>query len=453
MLSYYSTAQQHTYVVVAASSSSSSSPPSSELSLPSEYKAMVYGDTPHDPVREQWRRTTTLKRNHAWVQIHAAGLNPVDAKRVIGDKVPPTWTTVLGWYDRWHVSQKVVGYDFCGVLVQVNPTTHNNNHNQKNPSSSDYRPGDVVFGIMPATGRGGSVAEYAQVPLHQLCRAPTQTTTAIIPPQEWQQQIAALPLVGLTALQCLRPHIIKANNRPCRVLVLGASGGTGHIGTQIGPALGAAHVTAVCSAPNADFCRRHGADAVVPYDTQASPEHLVQALREHGPFDVVLDCVTSGDPIDRQWDYPRLIQTNNNNNNYDNNSGSTTDPPPPQPKLLSDDYVYRRLGGTFPDWVGAGWYRLTGLNCGRCCCWFWGHKNNRHNDERLFWIRMHQTSAELQQLATWMEQGKLRPHVEEVYDFTAPDVQRAMESLLGRRRRGKVVVQVAAARTDGRVSE
>jgi NADPH:quinone reductase-like Zn-dependent oxidoreductase len=50
-----------------------------------------------------------------------------------------------------------------------------------------------------------------------------------------------------------------------RVLINGASGGVGTFAVQIARALGASHITAVCSTPNVETARSLGADRVVDY--------------------------------------------------------------------------------------------------------------------------------------------------------------------------------------------
>ncbi len=87
----------------------------------------------------------------------------------------------------------------------------------------------------------------------------------------------------------------KAN---ARVLVIGASGGVGHLAVQIAKrGLGAALVVGVCSSRNEDFVRACGADAVVAYDR--TPIETI--AREHpewkGTFDLIFDTVG----IDTAW--------------------------------------------------------------------------------------------------------------------------------------------------------
>ncbi len=97
-------------------------------------------------------------------------------------------------------------------------------------------------------------------------------------------EAAGLPFAGLTALQGLRDRSgtpLKGARE--RVLVVGASGGVGHIGVQIARAAGAT-VVGVCSGRNAALVSSLGAHEVIDY-TKPDP------YRGQAPFDIVLDCV------------------------------------------------------------------------------------------------------------------------------------------------------------------
>lgn len=104
----------------------------------------------------------------------------------------------------------------------------------------------------------------------------------VIPDELDDVKAAALSFGGSTALHFLH-H--KANVQSGeRVLVLGASGQVGMAGVQIAKFFGA-HVTAVCSAKNADFVQKRGADVVIDY---AQTDPLVGAK-----YDVIMSCVSS----------------------------------------------------------------------------------------------------------------------------------------------------------------
>ena len=134
-----------------------------------------------------------------------------------------------------------------------------------------FQPGDEVIAMTPTT-QGGAYAEYLAVEAGMVALAPR---TLPLP------EAAALPLAGLTALQALRDH--GGVRTGTKLLVVGASGGVGHLAVQISKALGA-HVTAMSSTANLEFSRTLGADDALSYEEPAS-------FAGPGRFDVVLDAV------------------------------------------------------------------------------------------------------------------------------------------------------------------
>ena len=108
--------------------------------------------------------------------VACAGLNPVDAKGLVGDKLPE-WLSGVG---RSAIEGCVVGFDFSGTVVRA-------------PESSNFKPGDAIFGTAPPMV--GTFAEEIEVPLDQVAAKPPSLTFS---------EAAALPLVGLTALQSLK---------------------------------------------------------------------------------------------------------------------------------------------------------------------------------------------------------------------------------------------------------
>ena len=408
-------------------------------------KSIIYGPE-NEPVwkKEEDGRVPRCGRNQVLVRVHAVGLNPVDAKGVIGDKLPHNWTTVQSMARRCIVQSKVIGFDFAGVVegtkIDHNHDNKNNNDDDDNNKNGAFVTGDRVYGILPPSRYGGTLQERIVVPVDQLTRIPESMSF---------NQAAALPLVGITAVQCLRGagwgdddddhhhhhHHHNNNiddnnnddNKNKKLLVIGASGGTGHVAVQVGHCLQPqAQIVAVCSERNADFVRNlvtSGNDNKQEREQQqVRRPHLTildyhdddfeQQLQAAGPYDVVMDCVTSGDPRDQSMlDYRKL--------------------------LLSDDRFmkprgqYRCLGGFVPDWFRASLERITGAQS------VWSNPS-----AKLFWIQMHGAAPILQQLAGWISQGTLHgAHVAKTVPFTPEGVQRGFEALLGRRMVGKVVVE------------
>jgi len=94
---------------------------------------------------------------------------------------------------------------------------------------------------------------------------------------------AALPVSGVAALQGIRDAAaVKPGDK---VLVVGASGGVGHLAVQVACALGAA-VTGVCSAGKADLVRECGAVEVIDYAVEDFTDRK-------GTWDAVFDLVGS----------------------------------------------------------------------------------------------------------------------------------------------------------------
>lgn len=195
------------------------------------------------------------------VRVHAAGLNPADLKL---PRIP-----VAGWFTRG----TGVGFDLAGVVEAA-------------PPGSPFPAGTPVYGA-----HKGAIAERILVPAAKLAPKPSALTFA---------QAAALPVAAMTALQGLRRNGVGPGDR---VLVVGASGGVGSAGVQVAKALGAAHVTAVCSAgASAALAAQLGADATVDYADPAAMARLGEAPK----FSVVLDTVSSPDACDP--DYEALLR-------------------------------------------------------------------------------------------------------------------------------------------------
>jgi NADPH:quinone reductase-like Zn-dependent oxidoreductase len=188
------------------------------------------------------------------VEVHAAGVNPVDYKTRRGEGVarsagPPPF---------------VPGWDVAGVVVSAGYGV------------TRFRPGDRVFGMPRFPRAAGAYAEYVTAPSLQLAR---------IPPGLDFIQAAAIPLAALTAWQALIDAAGLTAGQT--VLVHGASGGVGHLAAQLVAALGST-VIATARRSSHEFLRALGIAELI--DREAVP--VGSAAQE---ADVVVDLVGGSD--------------------------------------------------------------------------------------------------------------------------------------------------------------
>ena len=181
------------------------------------------------------------------VEVLASSINPVDwkvrrgnLKRVLRPSFPVT-----------------PGRDLCGRVVDCGPR------------ATMFVPGDAVFGMCALDG-SGSHADRVCVPEQQLAAAPKRLH---------YRESAALPLVGLTAIQAVEAAKLGPG---ARVLVQAGAGGVGSLAVQYARHLGA-EVWATASARNLDYVRSLGAHAI-DYRAERFEDRV-------GLLDVVIDCV------------------------------------------------------------------------------------------------------------------------------------------------------------------
>jgi NADPH2:quinone reductase len=139
--------------------------------------------------------------------------------------------------------------------------------------------GDQVFGIIGKMVQGeGTLAEMTTASSGTIAKRPHSTT---------DEDAAALPLTGVSALMCVDAAAIKAGDV---VVVVGASGGIGSYAVQLAKLRGA-HVIGVTHTANIDYVRGLGADEVV--DRTAGD--VVDALKSKHSDGVAAIIDTAGD--------------------------------------------------------------------------------------------------------------------------------------------------------------
>ncbi|MCJ1435267.1 hypothetical protein MMC27_004639 [Xylographa pallens] len=160
--------------------------------------------------------------------------------------------------------------DFSGQVLLAGPAV-----------PSMLAPETPIFGSVSfaAFMRGrGTLAEYAIVPAEFVAVKPTLMSYA---------EAAGLNSTGQTAMKMMMKAKVKAGDR---ILINGASGGTGTLAVQTAIALGA-EVVGICSGPNAEMVKGLGAFEVVDYRQYQSLEAYLESEYSRRPFDAVLDTM------------------------------------------------------------------------------------------------------------------------------------------------------------------
>jgi alcohol dehydrogenase len=183
------------------------------------------------------------------VRVMAASVNPVDTKIRAGSQRGIVRLS-LPW---------ILGLDVSGVVEEVGPLV------------TRFSVGDEVMST-PTHRRPGTYAEWIAIDESQVAKKPKRVDFIAA---------ATLPLVGLTAWECL---VTRARIGPgARVLIHAGAGGVGVMAIQIAKHFGA-HVATTASTRNVEFLRELGADVVVDY----TKEEFDQVLSD---YDVVLESL------------------------------------------------------------------------------------------------------------------------------------------------------------------
>jgi NADPH:quinone reductase-like Zn-dependent oxidoreductase len=205
-------------------------------------------------------------------------------------------------------------------------------------------------------------------------------TVVAKPPKLSHEEAASIPLVGLTAINGLRSC---ANLQPGqRVLVIGASGGVGTLAVQIAKNIGA-HVTGVCSEKNMDLVASLGADAVIDYNKE-------DALQTGELYDIVYDTVGA--------------------------------------RTYDDAKQAIKAAGTYLTLVP-----VPNID-------FFIPGQTQWEPGKGYFVAWTPTAADLQILADWINEGKLRPVIDSI--FSLDDIKAAHLKSQTEHAVGKIVVKV-----------
>jgi len=204
------------------------------------------GETPDPEVRE----------NDVLVQIHAAGVNPLDSKIRNGE-----FKQILPYR-----LPLILGNEAAGVVVRVGARVRR------------FKPGDEVY-ARPRKDRIGTFAEFISIAEDDVAQKPKKLT---------MEEAASIPLVGVTAWQALIERANLKNGQ--KVLIHAGSGGVGTFAIQLAKHVGAI-VATTASAANVDLVKRLGADIAIDY----RKDDFENILHD---YDVVLNSL-AGETLDK----------------------------------------------------------------------------------------------------------------------------------------------------------
>jgi len=305
----------------------------------------------------------SVKTGQVLIKVIAGAVNPCEWKFPMGMESP------LDWIPSYPL---VLGRDCLGTVVDVGNGVDR------------LKVGDVVWANQ-GPFKQGCFSEYAALNAEIVAHAPSKLPAV---------EAAVLPLVSLTALDALRfigGSAINLRNKT--MLILGGSGGVGHVMIQMAKVWGATEIIATCGTSHIDFCSSVGADKVIDYHKQ--DWHSVLTERS---VDAVLDLVGMKGTGDKAYDVIR-----------ENGHFVTLIGPP----------------GIMPSW-GAEW--------------------NRRDIKPLFSNTQYWHPEDLDIIRDLADAAKLKPHIDKT--FTWEEVVPAFKYLMEGHATGKISVVPPKANVD-----
>lgn len=207
---------------------------------------------------------TQLGPNEVLVEMKAVALNPVDIQTGNVPQWIANWVLFAGMN-----KAKIPGNDFSGVIYKIGANV------------TKYKVGDEIFGLNFSFNGNGCLRQYIKLSENMPSMTHKPTNLSHI-------EAAAIPLVFLTAYTALHGWggFINDGTNNEKILILGASGGVGHIACQIARAMNT-YVVGTCSTQNIEFVKKMGADQVIDY----TQNDVLTTSQQYGPYDIILDCV------------------------------------------------------------------------------------------------------------------------------------------------------------------
>lgn len=195
--------------------------------------------------------TPRLQSGKVLVEVHGAGLNPIEGKirdGYVKEIFPLQFPAILGT-------------EFSGVITEVGEGV------------VDFKIGDEVYGQTDI--RGGQFGSFTEMILM------SPQFIALKPENLTHIEAASLSVVGVSALQALVDTIGLKKGQ--KILIHGGAGGIGTIAIQLAKHMGA-YVATTVSEKDRQYVKDLGADVVIDYKNQPFEDILHD-------YDAVLDNV------------------------------------------------------------------------------------------------------------------------------------------------------------------
>jgi NADPH:quinone reductase-like Zn-dependent oxidoreductase len=161
----------------------------------------------------------------------------------------------------------VLGTDGAGIVAAVGNEVHN------------LKRGDRVYGINLMSPKGGFYAEYTAIKANNAAKIPQALST---------RDAGVLAVDGVTALDGLDKMLgLKAGET---ILILGASGGIGHLAVQLAKRMRARVLAVASGRDGVDFVKPLGADKVI----DGHREDILKAAHEFAPKGLDAALLTAG---------------------------------------------------------------------------------------------------------------------------------------------------------------
>lgn len=166
--------------------------------------------------------------NEVLIQVETAGVGQWDPALINGE-----------FSDGHKGFPQIHGSDGAGTIVAVGKNVKR------------LKEGDRVYGYGFGNAKGGFYAEYTSVPEENVAKIPQGLSV---------EEAGALAVSGLTALEGLESLDLKEGST---LMIIGASGGVGHVALQLAKRMGARVFAVASGKDGVDLVRRLGADDAV----------------------------------------------------------------------------------------------------------------------------------------------------------------------------------------------